>query len=243
MKRPDGRTATALRPVRIVPNFVETATGSALIEMGRTRVICAASVEETVPRWMKEQKVSGGWVTAEYSMLPYSTAPRKPRELSRGYPEGRTQEIQRLIGRAMRAVVDLEKLGARTIWVDCDVLQADGGTRTAAITGGYVALALAMQKLQRDGVLPESPLKTSVAAVSVGMEGDRLLLDLCYEEDARAAVDMNVVMTGNGRLVEVQASGEEATFTAEQLHSLLRLAARGIRQLTRIQRAALRTTE
>ncbi|MCS7049942.1 MAG: ribonuclease PH, partial [Verrucomicrobiae bacterium] len=211
MKRQDGRTASALRPVRIVPNFVETATGSALIEMGRTRVICAASVEETVPRWMKEQKVSGGWVTAEYSMLPYCTAPRKARELSRGYPEGRTQEIQRLIGRAMRAVVDLEKLGARTLWVDCDVLQADGGTRTAAITGGYVALALAVRKLQRDGLLAESPLKTSVAAVSVGVDAGRVLLDLCYEEDARAEVDMNVVMTGDGRLVEVQASGEEAT--------------------------------
>lgn len=240
MKRADGRRADSLRPVRIQPHFVETATGSALIEMGRTRVICAASVEETVPRWMKEQKISGGWVTAEYSMLPYSTSPRKARELTRGYPEGRTQEIQRLIGRAMRAVVNLEKLGPRTIWVDCDVVQADGGTRTAAITGGFVALALAVRKLQRDGVLTKSPLITSVAAVSVGVDDGRPLLDLCYEEDARASVDMNVVMTGQGQLVEVQASGEEATFTPQQLQSLLRLAARGIRQLSRLQQAVLR---
>jgi len=231
----DGRQPHELRPVKIHPNFVRTAAGSALMEMGQTRVLCAVSVEEAVPRWMREQKVTGGWITAEYSMLPYSTSPRKPREVTRGTVEGRTQEIQRLVGRALRAVTDLEKLGARTIWVDCDVLQADGGTRTAAITGSYVALVLALRKLQ----LPAWPVTTSVAAVSVGLVAGRPLLDLCYAEDVQAAVDMNVVMTGTGRFVEVQGTGEEHTFSQTDLARLLKLARHGIADLLAAQEQAL----
>jgi len=234
MKRVDGRSPTQLRPIQIHPHYVAAPAGSVLIEMGQTRVVCAASVEEGVPRWMKDQKVTGGWVTAEYSMLPFSTSPRKSREVNRGHPEGRTQEIQRLVGRALRSVVDLEKLGPRTVWMDCDVLQADGGTRTAAITGSYVALALALRKLNLTEALTES-----VAAVSVGIHQGTALLDLCYAEDSQADVDMNVVMTGAGRFVEVQGSGEEATFSETELTTLLRLARRGIKKLTVAQRAAL----
>lgn len=210
-----------------------------MIEMGRTRVICAASIEETVPRWMKEQKVAGGWVTAEYSMLPYCTAPRKPREVSKGKLEGRTQEIQRLIGRSLRAVTHLELLGERTIWVDCDVLEADGGTRTAAVTGAYVAVRLAVDQLVTAGILPANPLTAAVAAVSVGVVAGQPMLDLCFEEDKRASVDMNVVMTDAGRYVEVQGSGEETTFARAELDELLELAGRGIDQLLAAQRAAL----
>jgi ribonuclease PH len=234
MKRVDGRSPAELRPVIIRPHFVEKPAGSVLIEMGQTRVVCAASVEDAVPRWMKEQKVPGGWITAEYSMLPFSTSPRKSREVNRGHPEGRTQEIQRLIGRAMRSVVDLEQLGTCTVWLDCDVLQADGGTRTAAITGSYVALALALRKIER-----ESALKQSVAAVSVGIFEGTPLLDLCYVEDSKAEVDMNVVMTGDGRFVEVQGTGEEATFSQKDLSKLLKLAGAGIRELAELQTAAL----
>ncbi len=234
MKRVDGRSPTELRPIKIHPHYVAHPAGSVLIEMGQTRVVCAASAEDGVPRWMKEQKVAGGWITAEYSMLPFSTSPRKSREVNRGHPEGRTQEIQRLIGRAMRSVVDLEKLGPRTVWVDCDVLQADGGTRTAAITGSYVALALALRKLNVAEALTES-----VAAVSVGIHKGAALLDLCYAEDSQAEVDMNVVMTGSGRFVEVQGTGEEATFSQAELTKLLKLASRGIKELAAIQRAAL----
>ncbi|MCX7886235.1 MAG: ribonuclease PH [Verrucomicrobiae bacterium] len=240
MKRIDGRRANQVRPVKIHPQYVSAPPGSALIEMGQTRVLCAASVEEAVPRWMRDQKKTGGWVTAEYSMLPYAAAPRKPREVARGYPEGRTQEIQRLIGRSLRAVTDLEKLGARTIWVDCDVLQADGGTRTAAITGGYVALALALRKLQADGLLSDWPLKAAVAAISAGIVEGEFLLDLCYAEDVAAGVDMNVVMTDAGEFVEVQGTGEHATFDQEALGRLLKLAAKGIKELFRAQQAALR---
>jgi ribonuclease PH len=207
--------------------------------MGATRVLCAASVEEGVPRWMREQKKTGGWVTAEYSMLPYASSPRKQREVTRGYPEGRTQEIQRLIGRSLRAVTDLKKLGARTVWVDCDVLQADGGTRTAAVTGAYVALALALQRLQADGILVESPLTAAVAAVSVGIAGGEALLDLCYIEDVAAVVDMNVVMTDRGEFVEVQGTGEQAPFTADDLSRLLKLAEKGTAELFRAQQKAL----
>src|SRR5213075_3397623 len=192
--RSDGRQPDQLRTVRFQNHIAPYATGSTLIEWGLTRVICGVTVEETVPRWMKEQNVSGGWITAEYSMLPYSTLHRKQRDITKGTIDGRSQEIQRLIGRAMRAAVDLEKLGPCTIWVDCDVLQADGGTRTAAITGSYVALSLAVQKLLADQKLKESPLLKAVAAASVGIVNRQVLLDLCYVEDAAAQVDMNIVM-------------------------------------------------
>lgn len=240
MQRIDGRAVDQLRPLKITPNYVATPAGSVLIEMGKTRVICAASVEDGVPRWMKEQKVPGGWVTAEYSMLPFCTSPRKAREVSKGKVEGRTQEIQRLVGRSLRAVTDLTKLGERTIWVDCDVLEADGGTRTASITGAYVALMLAMQKLLALGLVKENPVTAAVAAVSVGVIEGTPLLDLCYVEDVAAAVDMNVVMTDAGRFVEVQGTGEESTFSRAELNELLRLGEQGIQELFAAQRAALR---
>ena len=239
MKRSDGRKPDQLRLVKIHPNYVAAPAGSVLIEMGDTRVICAASVEDGVPRWMREQDVTGGWVTAEYSMLPYSTSPRKVRELSRGRPEGRTQEIQRLVGRALRAVTDLDKLGERSVWIDCDVLQADGGTRTAAITGSYVALVLAMRHLQKTGKIKELPIRSAVAAVSVGLVGDVSLLDLCYDEDSKATVDMNLVMTDEGHFVEVQGTGEDAPFSKKQMTALLKLGEKGIRQLITAQKKAL----
>jgi len=237
--RADGRLPGQLRPPQFQNDIAPHAAGSTLIICGNTRVICAVTVEETVPRWMKDQGVSGGWVTAEYSMLPYSTLERKPRESSKGKVEGRTQEIQRLIGRAMRAAVDLDKLGARTLWLDCDVLQADGGTRTAAITGGYVALALALRRLVAAGKLAENPLRRAVAAVSVGLVNGEPRLDLCYAEDAAASVDFNLVMNADGELVELQASGEEATFTESQLAMLIGLGKAGIRQLLEAQQQAL----
>jgi ribonuclease PH len=240
MKRVDGRRPDQLRPITIHPHYVKRPAGSALIEMGNTRVLCAASVENGVPRWMREQKVSGGWITAEYSMLPYATAPRKPRELSRGRPEGRTQEIQRLVGRALRSVTDIEKMGERTVWIDCDVLEADGGTRTAAITGAFVAVMLAMRKLQAEGEIQEIPLKSCVAAISVGLVEGVPLLDLAYEEDVRAAVDMNVVMTDEGQFVEVQGTGEDAPFTQRQMSAMLKLARKGITELMAIQKKVLR---
>ena len=237
--RVDGREAEQLRPIRFQNYIAPNATGSTLIEWGNTRVICGVMVEDAVPRWMKEQNVSGGWITAEYSMLPYSTQQRKPRDSSKGKVDGRSTEIQRLIGRSLRAAVDLEKLGARTIWIDCDVLQADGGTRTAAITGAYVALSLALQKLVAEQRLPALPLARQVAAVSVGIVGGRALLDLCYQEDASAEVDMNIVMTEKGEFIELQGSGEEATFTEEQMDTMLALAKGGLGQLFRLQKAAL----
>ncbi len=237
--RADGRQPGQLRPVRFVNNFAPYATGSTLIEWGNTRVICGVTVEETVPRWMKEQAVTGGWITSEYAMLPYSTLQRKQRDSTRGKVDGRSQEIQRLIGRSMRAALDLEKLGPRTIWVDCDVLQADGGTRTAAITGGCVALALAVKKLLAEGKLAQSPLLHPVTAVSVGIVGGQPLLDLCYLEDAAASVDLNLVMNSAGNLIELQASGEEATFSEGQLAEMLTLGKSGIRGLLQFQQAAL----
>jgi len=240
MKRADGRRPDQLRPVKIHPHYVNQPAGSALIEMDNTRVLCAASVEGGVPRWMREQDVKGGWITAEYSMLPYATAPRKPRELTRGRPEGRTQEIQRLVGRALRTVTDLEKLGDRTVWIDCDGLHAAAGTRTAAITGAYVALLLAMRKLQSDGAIQEIPVRSCVAAVSAGLVDDVPLLDLSYEEDAKAAVDMNVVMTDEGQFVEVQGTGEDAPFTQRQMSAMLKLARAGIAELMVAQKKALR---
>jgi ribonuclease PH len=237
--RADGRAPDQLRPVRFTNGIAPYATGSTLIEWGNTRVICGVTVEEIVPRWMKEQGVSGGWITAEYSMLPYSTLQRKQRDSTKGKIDGRSQEIQRLIGRAMRAALDLEKLGTRTIWVDCDVLQADGGTRTAAITGSYVALSLAVRKLMAEGRLLQSPILHGVAAVSVGVVESRTLLDLCYTEDAAAAVDLNLVMNSAGEFIELQGTGEEATFSEAQLGDMLKLGKTGIRELLRAQEAAL----
>jgi len=237
--RPDGRAADQLRAVSFTADFAPHATGSVLVSFGQTRVICAATIEPGVPLWMKQQKVPGGWLTAEYSMLPYSTHERKARDISRGKLDGRTVEIQRLIGRSLRAVIDLGKLGANTLWLDCDVLQADGGTRTAAITGAYVAARLAVQRLLDEKRLAENPLTDSVAAVSVGLCAGQEVLDLAYLEDKDAAVDFNVVATGRGLFVEVQGSGEEATFSPEQLASLITLAQRGLRDVSRVQTAFL----
>jgi ribonuclease PH len=237
--RADGRAANQLRPLRFQNGIAPYATGSTLIEWGNTRVICGVTIEENVPRWMKEQNVSGGWITAEYSMLPYSTLQRKQRDIAKGKIDGRSQEIQRLIGRAMRAAIDLEKLGPRTIWVDCDVLQADGGTRTAAISGAFVALSIAVRRLIAEGRLAENPLLHAVAAVSVGIVGKQPLLDLCYTEDAAAEVDFNLVMNSVGEFIELQGSGEEATFGESQLSQLLALGKAGIRQLLLAQESAL----
>ena len=237
--RADGRELSRLRSIRFQNHIAPYATGSTLIEWGNTRVICGVSIDEGVPRWMKEQNVKGGWLTAEYSMLPYSTLTRKARDISKGKLDGRSQEIQRLIGRSIRAAVDLEKLGQRTIWIDCDVLQADGGTRTAAITGSFVALSLAIRKLLVDGKLKESPILHGIAAVSVGIVGGHPMLDLCYVEDAAAEVDMNLVMNDDGDFIELQGSGEESTFSQDQLDSMLGLGKQGIRQLLDIQQQAL----
>ncbi|MGC9332800.1 MAG: ribonuclease PH [Anaerolineae bacterium] len=235
--RMDGRRRNETRPVRMTQGFVDYPEGSVLIEMGSTKVLCNASVEATVPSWLLG--AHSGWVTAEYALLPRSTHQRTRRE-TRGLG-GRTQEIQRLIGRSLRAAVDLEKLGERTIVVDCDVLQADGGTRTAAITGGYVALALALQGLVRQGSVPPDVLVTPVAAISAGLVDGQILLDLCYEEDSAAEADFNVVMTGDGRLVEVQGSAEGATFARKTLDAILDLAAQGIEQLLAQQQEILGT--
>lgn len=240
--RADGRAPGQIRPVRFTNHFAPNATGSTLIEWGNTRVICAVTVEESVPRWMKEQGVVGGWITAEYSMLPYSTHDRKARDISKGKIDGRSQEIQRLIGRSIRACIDLEKIGPRTLWVDCDVLQADGGTRTASITGGYVALALAVQRLQREGKLTQSPLLDPVAAVSVGIVKGVAMTDLCYTEDVAAEVDMNLVLNAAGRFIELQGTGEESTFSEGQLSEMLTLGRQSIQELLSHQRAALSQT-
>jgi len=237
--RTDGRRADQLRPVTFEANIAPYASGSVLVGFGLTRVICAATIEPKVPTWMKQQGVPGGWLTAEYSMLPYSTLERKQRDISRGKIDGRTVEIQRLIGRSLRAVVDLRKLGDNTLWVDCDVLQADGGTRTASITGAYLAARLAVQKLLDAKKIAENPIADSVAAVSVGLFDGRELLDLAYLEDRDAEVDCNVVMTGRGQYVEVQGTGEESTFTHEQLQSLLGLAQKGLKELASLQTAFL----
>ncbi|HEX4342868.1 MAG TPA: ribonuclease PH [Verrucomicrobiae bacterium] len=237
--RADNRRPNQLRPLTFKNDIAPYATGSTLVEWGNTRVICGVTVEEIVPRWMKEQGVVGGWITAEYSMLPYSTLQRKARDSSKGRIDGRSQEIQRLIGRAMRATLDLEKLGPRTIWVDCDVLQADGGTRTAAITGSYVALSLAVKKLIAAGKLTQNPLLHAVAAVSIGIVAGQALLDLCYVEDAAAEVDLNLVMNSAGEFIELQGTGEEATFTEAQLAQMLALGKDAIKDLLVAQQAAL----
>ncbi len=237
VRRTDGRKLNQLRPVSIEPGFAPAALGSVLISMGNTKVVCAVSVEDEVPRWMKAEGHSGGWITAEYSMLPYSTSDRCRREVSSGKPSGRTQEIQRLIGRSLRAVVDLEKLGSRTIWIDCDVLQADGGTRTASITGSYVAMRLAMDKLIKRGELKDNPIREAVAAISVGVVGGTPMLDLCYTEDLAAQVDMNLVMTASGKFVELQGTAEDEPFNADELEAMLSLGKSGIRQLIKAQAA------
>jgi ribonuclease PH len=239
--RADSRAADQLRPIRFQNHIAPHATGSTLVEWGNTRVICGVTIEEIIPRWMKEQKVPGGWLTAEYSMLPYSTLDRKPRDVTKGKLDGRSSEIQRLIGRSMRAAIDLQKVGERTVWIDCDVLQADGGTRTAAITGAFVALSLAIKKLMAEKKLVENPILNPVAAVSVGIVNGVPLLDLCYTEDVAASVDMNLVMNGAGEFIEVQGSGEEATFSESQLAALLALGKSGIKSLLTAQQNALKS--
>ena len=236
-ERPDGRGPGDLRPVKVELGYQEWAEGSVLLEMGRTRVLVAASHDDRAPRFL--QGSGKGWVTAEYSMLPRATAERTPREVGKGRPSGRTQEIQRLIGRSLRAVTDLDKLGERTFWIDCDVLQADAGTRTASITAGYIALALAVRTLQERGTITKEVLPDTVAAVSAGMVGGRPVLDLSYEEDAVADVDFNVVMTGSGQLVEIQGTAEGKSFSRDDLGTLVDLAEAGIRQLTELQRQVL----
>ncbi len=239
--RTDGRAYDALRPVKITPGFLAYAEGSVLIEMGNTRVICAASLEERVPPFLRN--TGQGWLTAEYAMLPRSTLTRSSREIGRGGPSGRTHEIQRLIGRSLRAVADMKALGERTLTIDCDVLQADGGTRTAAITGAYVAFALANAKLLRSGKIVRSVVSNQVAAVSVGILDGVGLLDLKYDEDSKAEVDMNVVCTGDGRFIEVQGTAEREPFSRQQMDELLELAGRGIETLGRMQREVLAAVE
>ena len=238
-QRTDGRAADQIRPVTFDLGVAPHASGSVLIAMGNTRVICAVMIEETVPRWMREQGVSGGWLTAEYSMLPYSTNTRKPRDIMKGRLDGRTTEIQRLIGRSLRAVVDLEKLGSRTMWVDCDVLQADGGTRTAAITGASLAVAIACRKLADEKKVDAPPIRKLVAAISSGVLDGQSILDLNYEEDKGVSVDFNLVATEDSEFVELQGSGEETTFSSEQLSEMLVLGKKGIAELIAAQRAVL----
>jgi len=235
--RLDGRSPLQIRPVKITRNFLRHPEGSVLIELGNTKVICTASVEEELPRFLKGS--NQGWVTAEYAMLPRSTLTRTARESSTGRVGGRTHEIQRLIGRSLRSVTDLTAFGPRTIWIDCDVIQADGGTRTASITGAFVALADAFRGLQRKGLLTSPPLKDSVAAISIGLVGGKICLDLCYEEDSKADVDMNFVMTGTGLLVEVQGTAERTPFGEKELRRMTSAARRAVRELTLLQKKSL----
>ncbi|MBI1738751.1 MAG: ribonuclease PH [Acidobacteria bacterium] len=235
--RSDGRAANQLRTIKLTPDFVTTAEGSVLIEIGNTRVICTCTLDEGVPSFLRGS--GKGWVTSEYGMLPRATDKRTPREAARGKQTGRTQEIQRLIGRSLRAVMDFEKFGERTAWIDCDVIQADGGTRTASITGSFIALALGLERLVAAGILKKLPLRDTIAATSVGIVGGEMLLDLNYEEDSHAEVDMNVVMTGSGQFVEVQATAEGRPYSIEDLQRLLVLASAGIRNMTDQQQALL----
>ena len=239
MDRIDGRRNDELRPVAFDLGIAPYAAGSVLVTMGSTRVICGVMIEEAVPRWMKTQNVSGGWLSAEYSMLPYSTQTRKPRDIARGRIDGRSTEIQRLIGRSLRAVVDLEKLGPRTMWIDCDVLQADGGTRTAAITGASLAVAIASRKLAREKKVDAPPLRKLIAAISAGLLNGDAIVDLNYEEDKAVTVDFNLVATEDGEFVEVQGSGEEASFSQSQLDQLIVLARKGVAELIAAQRTVL----
>jgi len=237
--RSDNRALDQLRPVNIIPEYISTAEGSALIEVGNTRVICTASVEESVPSFMRNS--GKGWISSEYAMLPRSTLTRTPREVSKGRQSGRTHEIQRLIGRSLRAVTDLNRLGERTIWIDCDVIQADGGTRTASITGAFVALGLALEKLVEAGTLTSVPLRDYVAAISVGIVDGEIMLDLAYEEDSRADVDMNFVMTAGYKFVEVQATAEHQVFDEAQLGKMIAVAKQGVQTLIAKQQAVLST--
>lgn len=236
--RIDKRRADQLRPIKITPNFLKNPHGSALIEFGNTRIVCAATVSPELPGWMRAKNIEGGWITGEYQMLPASTVERSRREIGRG-PSGRTHEIQRLIGRSLRSAVDLKKLGSRTIYIDCDVLDADGGTRCASITGGMVALRMAILKLLKDGLLDEDPVKFNIAAVSLGIVDKKLLLDLSYEEDSKAEVDLNIIMADDGRLIEIQATAEREPFSRNELNSMLKLADSGIKKLLEAQRKAL----
>ncbi len=236
--RPDDRGLSELRRVEIIPGYISSAEGSALIRLGETQVICTASVDDGVPPFLKG--MGKGWITSEYAMIPRATETRSPRESTRGRQGGRTMEIQRLIGRSLRAIMDLEALGERTVWIDCDVIRADGGTRTASITGAMVALGLAARKLEQQKTLRRNPLKDYVAAISVGIVGGQILLDLSYAEDSSAEVDMNVVMTGMGRLVEVQATGEGRAFTQEEMNTLVEMARGAIQKLHALQRDVLK---
>jgi ribonuclease PH len=238
--RADGRGNEQLRALKVTLNVAPYADGSVLIATGNTQVICTAKVEEGIPKWMKEQNVKGGWLTAEYSMLPYSTRPRRPRDVTRGKLDGRSTEIQRLIGRALRAATDLEALGERTIWIDCDVLQADGGTRTASITGASIALAIACDQLRARQLISAWPMRQLVAGVSVGIVQNEARVDLDYEEDKNATVDLNLIMTSAGEFVEVQGAGEEATFSTDQLSGMIQLGRQGIERLIEQQREVLR---
>ncbi|MGH9704149.1 MAG: ribonuclease PH [Candidatus Acidiferrales bacterium] len=235
--RSDGRAPDEMRPVKLTPDFIRTAEGSVLIEVGQTRVIATATVDDGVPSFLKG--TGKGWVTSEYGMLPRATEQRTPREASRGRQSGRTLEISRLIGRSLRAVTDLKSLGERTVWIDCDVIQADGGTRTASITGAFVALALALERMVSAGILRSIPLRDSVAATSVGVVKDRVLLDLAYDEDSQAQVDMNVVMTGGGQFVEIQASAEGRPFAGKEMQEMVAVAEVGVKQLLEAQQALL----
>ncbi|MBI1871137.1 MAG: ribonuclease PH [Chlamydiae bacterium] len=234
MSRIDGRKANQLRPIKITPHFVKSATGSILIEMGETRVICAASVQEDVPKWLKGK--GQGWITAEYSMLPYASHERKQRESTSGKISGRTQEIQRLIGRSLRGIADMKSLGERTIWIDCDVIQADGGTRTASITGSFIAMIMALHQLKSAGKIKEIPVKDFVAAISVGVFNGTPMIDLCYEEDSKAQVDMNVIMTGKGEFIEIQGTAEHQPFNLSEMNQMIKLAKSGLKKIFEIQK-------
>ena len=238
-ERPSGRAPDAMRAVEFQTGIAPHANGSVLCSFGNTRVICSAMIEDKVPGWMRQQKIQGGWLTAEYSMLPYATLSRKDRPISKGRQDGRNIEIQRLIGRSLRAVLDLKKLTDKTLWIDCDVLQADGGTRTASITGAWLATRIAVDELLDSGKLEEDPIRDHLAAISVGIYKDKCVLDLDYPEDRDASVDANVVMTGSGEFVEVQSSGEEATYSRAQLDELLGLAEKGIGELIELQKRKL----
>jgi ribonuclease PH len=241
MERIDKRANSQLRPLSLIPGFQLHPAGSVLISFGKTRVLCSVSVENAVPRWRKEQDLPGGWITAEYQMLPGATQQRTEREVVRGKLSGRSAEIQRLIGRALRAVVDLDKLPGITLHVDCDVIDADGGTRCAAISGASLALELAAEKLLREGIITECPIRERIAAVSVGLLNNEVLLDLCYEEDSAAEVDLNVVMTRSGRFVELQGSGEEATFSEQQLQEMLAVAKKGLQTIFEVGEREMRS--
>lgn len=237
MIRIDGRTKDQLRPLKVTPNYIVHAEGSVLIEMGNTKVICSATIDEKVPPFLKGE--NKGWVTAEYSMLPRATQTRNPRESVRGKLTGRTMEIQRLVGRALRSVVDMEVLGERTITLDCDVIQADGGTRTASINGAFIAMAFAINKLMAEGQLDKMPIREFLGAISVGKVNDEILLDLCYEEDSNAQVDMNIVMTEGGNFIEIQGTAEESPFSANEMQELISIANKGIKEIVNLQRKVL----